>query len=993
MPLEARLLTGLAIALAVVYWTTPLAIRVADRFDFYDKPRGFRAHGNATPYLGGAALMTGFVVAVLLLASDYSRTLPVVSGVLVLWVVGTVDDKREVSWWLRVLIELGLAVVLWSGGYGWELGLGSAVDLALTAFWIVAVVNAFNLFDNMDGQSATMGLVTAAGVTALGVAIGDTWLAVAGAALAGACFGFLPHNLLAQPARIFLGDGGSMPLGFAVAALTMIGAGGGAPEWQALALGLLMVGIPALDTTLVVVSRRRRGLSVLTGGRDHLTHRARQRLRTAIAVAVALGSAQIVLSLLAVAAARGSAVVLGTIGILYLMVLAVAVALIDTRLPAVPPDAPAAAPVTQELRPRRFAWLPREAPLLVVLGAGSAISPLLAGYYDTTVWGPIGLGLIVCLLAVGIARATRLSTAGWLTFAALAGLGLWSLVSAAWAGSVAQAVVSANRWLMLAAGLGLLLLLIRDRRTSVWALGAFALTTVVVELVMVARLLGPDAAGQFLGGRLHQPLEYINAQATFAILALWPLLALAEQRRSAIAAGAGLAGTVLSGGFVLLSLSRGAALALIVSAVVVFALAPGRQRRALALLLTALGVALAAPQLLDIYDAGQAVTDDTVHQGIALLLAAAAGCGALWGLVVAVERALSDSARATARFIVGGLLAGAAALALLGGVVKAGTIADEVSAQYDAFVHLSVAEGGEPTSSRLLTGAGNRYDYWRIAADTWQEHKVLGIGAGNYDEPYFLARETVEDVRQPHSLALQALSEVGLPGLALVLLLFGAVAGAAVGARRAAAGSRTERGLYVAGLGMFIAWGAHTQVDWIHLLPGITGGALIGAAVLLRRDPERQPRPRRLLRPVPRGLVAAVIALPVAVAGVSLSRQVLAQHYRGEAQEALASGDARAALAEADRSLRLDGADLETLYVKAAALARVGDAGSAQRTLQAAVRREPGDFLTYVLLGDLSVRQRNFPAARSYYQQALSRNPRDLSLRELARNPRVALRQ
>jgi UDP-GlcNAc:undecaprenyl-phosphate GlcNAc-1-phosphate transferase len=991
LPLEARLLTGLAIAVAVVYWATPLAIRVADRLEFHDSPRGFRAHGQATPYLGGAALMAGFVAAILLLASDYHRTLPVVGGVVVLWVVGTMDDRREVSWQLRVLIEVVLGVVLWSAGLGWDLGLGDGVNVVLTTLWLVGVVNAFNLFDNMDGQSATMGLVTAAGLAALGVANGDAWLAVAGASLAGACFGFLPHNLLAQPARIFLGDGGSMPLGFAVAALTMIGTSSAAPAWQSVALGLLMVGIPALDTTLVVVSRRRRGLSVLTGGRDHLTHRARQRLRTAFAVAVALGSAQIVLSLLAVAAARGSTTVLSGVAVLYVVLLGVTVALVDTRIPAVPPDAAAPAPVETRATPRRFDRVPREAPLVVIFGVGAGLSPLLQGYYDEAVWGPLALGLLVCLLAVGIARAPRLSVPGWLALAGLAGLGLWSLVSALWADSVEQAVVSANRTLMLAAALGLLLLLIRDRRTALWAVGAFAATSVAVELVMLVRLLGPDAAAQFLGGRLDQPLGYINAQATFAILALWPLLALAEQRRSAVAAGAGLAGAVLSGGYVLMSESRGAAIALLGSALVVLLLAPGRLRRGVALLLGGAGVIVASSQLLDIYRAQPKLTDGTVHSGIAMLIAAAVVCGAVWGGLVAAERAAGDTLRGRARRGLKVAFAAGAVLCVLAGVIKAGSVSHQIRVQYDAFVHLSAAQGGEATASRLLTGAGNRYDYWRIAADTWKDHPMLGVGAGNYDEPYFRARATTEDIRQPHSLVLLSLSELGLPGLALVLLLFGGVAWSAARGRRAASASRDERLLFVAALGMFTAWGLHTQVDWIHLLPGITGGALIAAAVLLRRDPVDQPAPRRLLRPVPRGLVAAAVALPVAVAGVSLSRQVLAQHYRAEAQDELTQKRATAALADADRALRLDSRDIETYYVKAAAFARLGDAESARRTLLNALEREPGDFLTYALLGDLSVRERNFPAARTYYRQALSRNPRDPSLQELSRDPRVAI--
>jgi UDP-GlcNAc:undecaprenyl-phosphate GlcNAc-1-phosphate transferase len=991
LPLEARLLTGLAIAVAVAYWATPLAIRVADRLDFYDKPSGYKGHARATPYLGGTALVAGFLFALLLFASDADRTLPVVVGVVVMWAVGTIDDRRNVAWWLRVLVEVGLAAMLWAVGAGWDLGLGGPVDLGLTALWLVAVTNAFNLFDNMDGQSATMGLVTSLGLAALGIATDSTWLALAGVALAGACFGFLPHNLLSQPARIFLGDGGSMPLGFAVASLAMIGAGNAAPAWQGVALGLLLVGVPTLDTTLVVVSRRRRGLSVLTGGRDHLTHRARQRLRTAFAVAVALGSAQIVLSLLAVAAARGSTTVLSGVAVVYLVLLGVTVALVDTRIPAVPPDAPAPAPVETRATPRRFERVPREAPLVVIFGVGAGISPLLQGYYDEAVWGPLALGLLVCLLAVGIARAPRLSVPGWLALAGLAGLGLWSLLSALWADSVEQAVVSGNRTLMLAAGLGLLLLLIRDRRTALWAVGAFAATTVVVELVMLARLLGPHAAGQFLGGRLDHPLGYINAQATFAILALWPLLALAEQRRSAVAAGFGLAGTVLSGGFILMSESRGAALALLGSALIVLLVAPGRLRRGVALVLGGAGLLVVSSRVLDIYRAQSGLTDGIVHTGITALIIAAVVCGVVWGGLVALERATADVRRAQARRALSITFAAGAVVLVLVAVIRADSVGHQIRAQYDAFVHLSVDQGGEQTASRLLTGAGNRYDYWRIAADTWTDHPLIGVGAGNYDEPYFLARATTEDVRQPHSLVLQAMSELGIPGLALVLLLFGAVGWAAARARRAAVTSRAERLLLVAALGTFAAWGIHTQVDWIHLLPGITGGALIAAAVLLRRDPVAQPAPRRLLRPVPRSLVAAAVALPVAIAGVSLSRQVLAQHYRGEAQHDLAQKRAHDALADADRALRLDSRDLETYYAKAAAFARLGDADSARRTLEEARRREPGDFLTYALLGDLSVRLRNFTVAQTYYRQALARNPRDPSLQALARDPRVAI--
>jgi UDP-GlcNAc:undecaprenyl-phosphate GlcNAc-1-phosphate transferase len=119
LPLEARLLTGIAIAAAMVYWATPVAIRVAARFDFYDRPVGYKTHGRPTPYLGGAAVISGFVVAVVLLSGDWQRTLPLVTGVALLWGLGTLDDKRTVSPLVRVAVELGLAGMLWSAGLGW----------------------------------------------------------------------------------------------------------------------------------------------------------------------------------------------------------------------------------------------------------------------------------------------------------------------------------------------------------------------------------------------------------------------------------------------------------------------------------------------------------------------------------------------------------------------------------------------------------------------------------------------------------------------------------------------------------------------------------------------------------------------------------------------------------------------------------------------------------------------------------------------------------
>jgi tetratricopeptide (TPR) repeat protein len=330
--------------------------------------------------------------------------------------------------------------------------------------------------------------------------------------------------------------------------------------------------------------------------------------------------------------------------------------------------------------------------------------------------------------------------------------------------------------------------------------------------------------------------------------------------------------------------------------------------------------------------------------------------------------------------------------ALVVGLASQGTIRRELESQYNAFIHLgeqpspSVASSGV-ASSRLLSGAGNRYDYWRVALEAFRERPLAGVGAGNYDHPYFKLRRTSEDVRQPHSLELQVLSELGLVGAGLLaLFMFGVGWGVWRTARRATA-SPTAHGLAVAATGMVGAWLVHTSVDWVHLLPGVTAMALVAVVTLVRvTGAPAQRSGSGVGRMRSRVAVAAVVAVAITVAGVSLSRQGMADRYRVKAERALRADPAEA-LRQADRSLRLDREGLEAYYVKAAALARFNQPEAARATLLAAARREPGDFITWALLGDTAVRAGDLSAARRYYGRALRLNPLDPVLRVLAQDP------
>jgi UDP-GlcNAc:undecaprenyl-phosphate/decaprenyl-phosphate GlcNAc-1-phosphate transferase len=1008
LPPEARLALGLVVASAIVYSATPLAIRVAARLHFYDKPMGYKGHARPTPYLGGSAVMVGFLLALLAVSvEDWSRTAPLIGGMAVLWVVGTIDDRHNLNPGLRAGIEAVLAAMLWYAGLGWDLGLGGAADLALTVLWVLAVVNAINLFDNMDGASSTMAAVVSACVSVVGLVVGDNWLAIAAATLCGACLGFLPHNM-ATPARIFLGDGGSMPIGFGVAALVMIGAAEAVPAWQALVVGLLLVGVPALDTSLVVISRRRRGISILTGGRDHLTHRTHRRLGTARGVAVALGGVQALVSALALFAISGGASSIVVIVVLYLVAAATAIALFEAaeREPevlvesAIPALAVAGAPARPWYRAKPAVAV--NALVLSSFGLVAGTSAFFSGFYRPGEWVPIGLGLLAVTTAGAIAHPPRMSRPVTVALVALGGLAAWALVSAAWAPSIEQATIDANRQFVLAAAFAAALVLVRTDNLATWLLGGLAAGVAAVAVAVLARLFGSDPLTLFQTGRLAEPLGYVNAMGAIFVMGFWLWFAAASQRRSPVA-GLGVGGATLMACLAALTESRGVALAAIASLVVVMAIVPGsRLRRLGGLVAVSGGVLVALPALRAINDAGSTrVTVDSAHDAALSILVASIGAGVVWALATAAYARFVADRPERRRLVTRATVAAVACVAVAAAgvaAVSANRIQDRVSAQWTTFrLGEGAAAGASGEGSRLVSGAGARSDYWRVAWHAFLDKPLGGVGAGNYDRPYFKARQTAEDVRQPHSIEFQALSELGIVGGLLLAAFVAALAAGAWRMRAAAREGAVGQTLMVAAVGGVVAWLVHTSVDWLHLLPGVSAIALALAAVLLRdrstptipatADATGALAPWRTRRAALAGTALAGVAL--ALAGGSLGRQGLADYFRDRGSSALGANKPLQAIVESNRSLRLDAENPETYYLKAAAVARFNQADLARRTLVQALHKEPDNFVTWTLLGDLAVRRQRFGEAKRNYSRAFALNPRDAGLRALAADPRA----
>jgi len=330
MSAELAAVAGFAIAAAGSFLATPVAITVARRTDFYDHPREYRQHSRSTPLLGGASVLAGVLIAAIVIGGLTGRLLVLLGCAVGLWALGTADDRSPVAPKWRLLAEAGASIALLAAGLGFKTSGGGAVDAVLTLIWIVGLCNAFNLMDNLDGACGTVGCVSGLGIGTLAAIDGQATLAGLAFALAGACAAFLRWNL-AAPARVFLGDGGSMAIGFLVAALAMATARGlHVGDESLLAVGLL-AGLPILDTTLVSVSRTRRGVPLVTGGRDHLSHRLLMALGSPRAVAATLGLVQAILCALAVAGARWGEAALASFALVAVVAGVAAIVVLDSR--------------------------------------------------------------------------------------------------------------------------------------------------------------------------------------------------------------------------------------------------------------------------------------------------------------------------------------------------------------------------------------------------------------------------------------------------------------------------------------------------------------------------------------------------------------------------------------------------------------------------------------------------------------------------------------
>ena len=260
------------VAVVGVLLLTPLVIWGARRYDWVAYPTANRWHGDPTALMGGIAIVVAATAA--FFGSLPSPDLQVVWGAgLLMFAVGLVDDQWRVGPVTKLTTQVVATGVLLSLGFAFGPGWPLWLSLPFTLVWVIGITNAINLLDNMDGLAAGIAGIAAFVLAGFGGFTGQPGAVVLGGAVGGAALGFLWFNF--NPARIFMGDCGSLFLGFLVAALGLVvqeGAGVGGPVAIAL-VPLAVLAIPILDTTLVTVVRSWAGRPVSEGGRDHTSHR------------------------------------------------------------------------------------------------------------------------------------------------------------------------------------------------------------------------------------------------------------------------------------------------------------------------------------------------------------------------------------------------------------------------------------------------------------------------------------------------------------------------------------------------------------------------------------------------------------------------------------------------------------------------------------------------------------------------------------------------
>ncbi len=295
MDITYKLVLAMMLSACVTYGLTPLVRKLAFKVGAVDIPKDERrVHTKPIPRMGGLAIFVGFLLSYAIFSDmEPLKMGAIIFGASLMVITGIIDDINEMSAKTKLAFQLVAAVVLYACGIRIEffsnfinpemgmIPLGF-LSFPVTVFWIVGITNTVNLIDGLDGLAAGISSIGAVTLTLVALQFGGQDIALSAhmnevalltIIIAGACIGFLPHNF--NPARIFMGDAGSLLLGFLLASASVDGALKGTAV-VAVAIPILALGLPIFDTTFAILRRLMSGRSIAEADKGHLHHRLLQ---------------------------------------------------------------------------------------------------------------------------------------------------------------------------------------------------------------------------------------------------------------------------------------------------------------------------------------------------------------------------------------------------------------------------------------------------------------------------------------------------------------------------------------------------------------------------------------------------------------------------------------------------------------------------------------------------------------------------------------------
>jgi O-Antigen ligase len=597
--------------------------------------------------------------------------------------------------------------------------------------------------------------------------------------------------------------------------------------------------------------------------------------------------------------------------------------------------------------------------------------------YPVTHWAPGGL-IVLALLALALllvrgplARASlpvRIALGAFVAYTA------FSYLSILWAAVPGEAWEGADRTLLYLMVFALFACWPQRGETAAALLLVWTLSIAGLGLFTLLHLHSQTASAlQALlpGGRLDYPSGYPNANAAEWLMAFWPALLLARERRLGWALRGLLAGSaVLLAEVALLSQSRGSLYSMPVMAVLVLALLPGRTRTFAALVPVAIGVAVGARSVLHVGDhlRNGEVVAGTLHHAIALTLLVSGLVAVVFAAGAAIESRRSLSGQAARNVHRGTAAVALAALVavLAVGLAAAGNPVSRVEKAWHSFKGGYTTEGG---GDRLISGLGsNRYDFYRVALDEFTTHPLAGIGVDNFQQQYLRRGHSEETPRYPHSVELRTLVETGLIGTVLALIGFGA---ALLGAARGIRGpDRLGAAVAAAALAGFGYWVVHGSVDWFWEFAGLGAPAFAMLGLACSLEPSRERKEARAQAGEPAAASSGASANGPPVADGSAARH---QSRRGPRVGVLAVGAVLAVAA----ALSLAAPWLSQLEVQDAARIWPHAPGKAYSRLRQAAHLNPLSDEAWLVTGSIALRFGELQHAEEAFASALRRVPND----------------